>query len=208
MSTKPVKTYSFGQTMRLIHLNHSFDVLDEFISQLESAWTHSQKRLAAEYDGLSADRFESENDMEDYRDFLADDYYQLNEVRKLGQALAISGLYAQVELQVKRVLASAFPDMGQDKKNRVLRGEPVTEIDCSTLPEFDAVDELRLLNNIIKHAGAVADAKLASKYPHWQANEKLFDLDKAYARLKPLIKQYMRAFVNEAYDKSTAFGPK
>jgi hypothetical protein len=208
MSTKPLKTFSFGQTMRLIHLNHSFDVLDEFISQLESAWTHSQKRLVAEYGGLSADNFENPHDMEDYRSFLEDDFYQLAEVKKLGQALAISGLYRQVETQIKRVLSSAYPDMGQDKRGKVLRGEPVTEIDCSKLSGFDAVDELRMLNNCIKHAGSVADANLASKYPTWQAQEELLDLDKAYARLKPLVKRYMHAFVNEAYDESVAFGPK
>jgi hypothetical protein len=188
-----------------MHLKHSFDVLDEFQSQLNSAWSLSEKRLREELEGLSPERFENEYDMEAYRAFLEDDSYQLEEVKKLGQALALSGLYRQVETQVKRVLGLTFPDMGKNKKASVLRGEAVQEIDCSKLAGFDAVNELRLLNNIIKHAGSMADAELASKYPVWVANKELADLDQAYARLRPLVKQYMKAFVDEAYDRSAAF---
>ncbi|WP_154845760.1 hypothetical protein [Pseudomonas fluorescens] len=205
MSNMPKKPFSFGQTLRFIHLNHSFDVIDEFQVHLDSAWSQSEARLRKEYEGLSADGFDNELDMEDYRSFLEDDFYQLGEVKKLGQALALSGLYRQFETQVIRVLGSTFPNMGKAKKANILRGISEPEIDCSKLVGFAAVDELRLLNNIIKHAGSKASAELATKYPNWVENTELADLDKAYARLKPLVKQYTHAFVNEAYDQSVAF---
>lgn len=191
--------------MRFIHLNHSFDVIDEFQIHLDSAWSQSEARLRKEYEGLNSAGFENEHDMEDYRSLLEDDYYQLGEVKKLGQALALSGLYRQFETQVMRVLGTTFPNMSKTKKANILRGIPEPEIDCSRLVGFAAVDELRLLNNIIKHAGSKASAELATKYPSWVENTELADLDKAYARLKPLVRQYTHAFVNEAYDQSAAF---
>ena len=205
MSITPKKPFSFGHTLRYVHLNHSFDVIDEFQMHLDSAWSQSEARLRKEYAGLSADGFENEHDMEDYRSFLEDDFHQLGEVKKLGQALALTGLYRQLETQVMRVLGSTFPDMGNAKKANILRGIPEPEIDSSKLVGFTAVDELRLLNNIIKHAGSKVSTELATKYPNWVENFELADLDKAYARLKPLVKQYTRAFVNEAYDQSAAF---
>lgn len=205
MSTTPKKSFSFGRSLRTIHLLHSFDVLDEFHSLLHSAASQSEKHLREQYEGLSADSFENEGEMEAYQSFLEDDFYQLGEAKKLGHALAISGLYRQVETHIKRVIGSTFPDIGQKKIGKILLGVPQLEIDGSKLVGFEAVDELRMLNNLIKHAGSKADADLANKYPVWVKNAELLDLDKAYERLKPLVKQYMRAFVIEAHDRSTAF---
>ncbi|MCP2072829.1 hypothetical protein [Pseudomonas lini] len=205
MSASPKKAFSFGRTMKAIHLIHSFDVLDEFHSLLNSSATQSEKSLREQYEGLSEAGFENEGEMEAYRSYLEDDFYQLGEVKKLGHALAISGLYRQVETHIKRVLRTTFPDIGKKKIDKILRGEPQSEIDGSKLDGFDAVNELRMLNNLIKHAGSIVDAELASKYPVWVEKVELHDLDKAYDRLKPLVKEYMHAFVHEAYDHSAAF---
>lgn len=205
MSTTPKKTYKLGTFMRSIHLTHTFDVLDEFQSLLEFAWSQSEKRLREEYEGMTAYGFENEHAITDFRSFLEDDFHQLGEVKKLGDALAISALYRQVETQIRRVVGSTFPDANNKKKDKILLGKAVPEIDCSKLPGFDALNELRMLNNCIKHAGSKADAKLASAYPAWIENEELADLNKAYARLKPLAHQYLRAFIDEAYDRSSAF---
>ncbi|PHN43103.1 hypothetical protein AO254_18335 [Pseudomonas syringae] len=205
MSTTPKKSFSFGRSWRTIHLLHSFDVLDEFHSLLHAAASQSEQNLRDQYEGLSPDSFENDEQMEAYRSYLEDDFYQLGEAKKLGHALAISGLYRQVETHIKRVLGSTFPDIGPKKISKILLGVPQSEIDGSKLLGFAAVDELRMLNNLIKHAGSKADADLAKKYAGWVENAELNDLDKAYERLKPLVKQYMRAFVNDAYDRSTAF---
>lgn len=183
----------------------SFDVLDEFHSLLRSAANQSEKHLREQYEGLSSDSFENEGEMEACQAFLEDDFYQLGEAKKLGHALAISGLYRQVETHIKRVLKSAFPAIGKNKIGEILRGIPHSEIDGSKLESFEALDELRMLNNLIKHGGSKVDADLAKKYPVWVENTELHDLDKVYDRLKPLVKNYMRAFVNEAFDRSDAF---
>lgn len=205
MSTTTKRPSSFGQMARSFHLAHTFGVLDEFQSMLDSAWAKSEKRLRTKYEGLSPDGFQTEHDMEEYRTFLEDEFYQLGEVKKLCDTLSIAGLYLQVETQVKRVLGSTFPEMSKRNIAKVLRGEAAEEIDCTNLAGFDAVNELRMLNNIIKHAGSKADDALALKYPVWVANEELVGLDKAYERLKPLVKAYLRAFTNEAYDRSDLY---
>lgn len=191
--------------MRNMQLAYSFDVLDQFHDLLQTAANESEKRLQAEYDGLSPDSFECESHMEAYRSYLDDDFYQLGEAKKLGQALAITGLYRQVETQVKRALRPTFPDMGRKKIEKILRGIPQPEIDSSKLASFDAVNELRMLNNLIKHADSRIDKELATAYPIWVENAELHDLDKTYDRLKPLIEKFIHAFINEAYDRSDAF---
>lgn len=205
MSKTPKKAFNLRKIMRTIHLEHSFDVLDEFHSLLRSAAMHSEKRLQEEYEGITPANFEYELDMEDYRSILVDDFHQLVEVKKLGHALAISGLYRQVETHIKRVLRVTFPDIGKNKIKKIVSGEPQAEIDGSVLDGFDAVNELRMLNNLIKHAESIADVELANAYPGWVAGKELHDLDKAYDRLKPIVKRYVRAFVHEAYARSDAF---
>lgn len=205
MSTTEKKSFSFGQSLKIIYLMQDFDVLDEFHSLIHSAATQSEKRLNEQYECLNAASFEDESEMEAYQAFLEDDFHQLGEAKKLGHALAITGLYRQVETHIKRVLKSTFPDMGKGKIGKILRGEPQSEIDGSKLVGFDAVDELRMLNNLIKHANSTVDTDLAKKNPAWVEKDQLHGLDNAYERLKPLVKQYMRAFVYEAFDRSTAF---
>lgn len=191
--------------MRNMQLAYSFDVLDQFHDLLQTAANESANRLQAEYDGLSSESFECESHMEAYKSYLDDDFYQLAEAKKLGQALAITGLYRQVETQVKRALRPTFPEMGKNKIEKILLGIPQKEIDSSKLVGFDAINELRMLNNLIKHADSRVDKKLATAYPTWIENSELHDLDKAYDRLKPLVEKFIHAFINEAYDRSDAF---
>ena len=66
-------------------------------------------------------------------------------------------------------------------------------VDIKTLPGWDAVDEVRLVNNAIKHAGRVSD-ELAKGYPkQWAAGQPLGDLAGTYARLRPNITIYLTA---------------
>ncbi len=184
---------------------YSFNVLDEFHSLLSYAAIQSENRIREQYEAIRAENFENEDHLEGYKACLEDDFHQLEEAKKLGHALAITGLYRHVETQKRRVLKTTFPDMGKKKVDKIVSGDPQNEIDCTKLIGFAAVDELRMLNNLIKHAGSKADADIAKKYSGWVENMELQDLDKAYERLKPLVKQFMRAFVNEAFDRSPAF---
>jgi len=65
-------------------------------------------------------------------------------------------------------------------------------IDLASVPHHRAVDELRLLNNAIKHNDERVDEKLAQRYPRrWRKGKKLSGLDKAYDRLRPKVPAYI-----------------
>lgn len=206
MSTTVKTGYRYGQLLKSIHLQHNCDVLDEFHSLLHSVCAQTEQSLAARYKGISPEDFEHEDDLEAYSSYLEDDFYQLEEAKKLGHALAIMGLYKQVETHINRVLRATFPDIGKGKRKSILIGDPQTEINGSKLAGHAALNELRLLNNLIKHNDSIANSELVSANPMWVAGTELQGLDVAYERLKPLVSQYMTAFVTEAYANTKEFG--
>jgi hypothetical protein len=59
-----------------------------------------------------------------------------------------------------------------------------------SVPHFRAIDELRLLNNAIKHEGKVTK-QLSQKYRRWCEGKKLEGLDQAYDRLRPKVPVYI-----------------
>ncbi|SEJ64934.1 hypothetical protein SAMN05216201_11326 [Pseudomonas linyingensis] len=200
------KSAQFGAMLRNIHLNLSSEVLDEFRFHFGSSVAASRKDLQKTYDGLSDEQFECEQDRADYEGVLSDEYWQLDEVKKLGESLAIVGLYRLVETHLGAVLRVTFPSLGEDKKACLIRGNS-NEIDCTNLFGFRAVDELRLINNSIKHNDSKANGKLAMTYPGWIQDKHMENLGAHYERLKPDVMAYLKAFVNEAYAKSGEFAP-
>lgn len=63
-------------------------------------------------------------------------------------------------------------------KNKALSLEDV--------PHYRAIDELRLLNNAIKHEGVVTQ-ELSKAFTRWKMGSPLNGLDKAYERLRPRV---------------------
>ena len=76
-----------------------------------------------------------------------------------------------------------------------------------SIEKYNAVNEIRLINNAIKHEGKITEI-LIKKYPHWKKlhgivnnNEILnliFDeLDEAYIRLRPDAEEYLYSFLEK-----------
>lgn len=198
------KSAEFGAMLRSIHLNIRSEVLDEFRLHLSSSIAESRSALKKNYESLNVEQFECEEDLESYQAVLGDDFWQLDEVHNLGESLAIVGLYRLVESHLGGVVKVTFPSLGEKKKAKLIRGDS-SEIDCGSLVGFKAVDELRLINNSIKHNDSKASDELASVYPVWIKDKHMDDLGSHYDRLKPDVIAYMKAFVNEAYAKTAEF---
>lgn len=200
------KSAQFGAMLRSIHLNINSQIIDDFRLHFHNSVAESQKALHKTYEGLTDDQFECEQDRERYEDILSDDFWQLDEVKKLGESLSIVGLYRLVETQLGTVLKVTFPSLGKKKKAGVIRGDS-SEINCHVLVGFKAIDELRLINNCIKHNDSKANNELATAYPTWVEGKEMEDLGAHYVRLKPDVTSYIKAFVNEAYVKTNEFAP-
>jgi hypothetical protein len=180
------------------------DTLDEFRSHLETSLKRRQRSLQEQYDELADDQFHDAQDMDGYKSHLAEQMSDAAEVQKLADELTIIALYKQIELHSKRVAIKNFPDLNVKQLFNIATMKKVLPFDIEALPNFAALDELRLLNNAIKHEGKVS-WELAQKFPFWVQGEELKELGKAYSRLLPMSKDYVRAFVSSAYANTHKF---
>ena len=90
--------------------------------------------------------------------------------------IAIKGMAASSDLFTKTELASFY------KVDQLKKAMKATVCDLTKLLGFKAYDELRCINNAIKHSG-VASKELA-RYANWREGQKLDGLNDHYARLK------------------------
>jgi len=189
-------TVSFPKPDRLHALERvvrrELEILDSFRTQLEEQHQSELKKLEEVY-----------GEEDDGIEFLADESYVLDEVLDLGGQLAIVALYRIVELKISKILGWRWSEEDIKKMNlykadrlaKALRGK--LGIDIKVLPGFAAVDELRLLNNAIKHQGRVS-AQLA-KYSGWVQGEPLRELGAAYTRLAPPVPVYLKALAGHIF---------
>ncbi len=142
-------------------------------------------------------------------DKLADDLAQLDDFAIIASEFAVIGLWRSVELYRRRAMLEAFGQKGADiafnnkKFKKHLTNLGIAE---DTLRCAGSVDELRCLNNAIKHTRRVTPE--LSKFASWQKKgEDLGDLSLHYRRLKPLATEYLENITehfNEWWKKKTA----
>ena len=102
---------------------------------------------------------------------------------QMGNELLIVGLFKHCELHLKSAVALHFPSISKTKSGEYVLLQ-------SSLTDYAAIDELRLINNSIKHQGKVSSS-LATSYPDWVLDSDLGDLSHVYARLKEKVKSYI-----------------
>ena len=112
----------------------------------------------------------------------------------LGCELIIIGLYKQCELYLKSAVELRFPNESKSKKKILANLN-------SSLDEYHAINELRLVNNCIKHQGKVSKS-LSAEYSFWVFGELLGDLSVIYNRLKNKVVRYIIS--HEQYLKNGA----
>lgn len=128
------------------------------------------------------------------QEFLADELYELDMVSRLADQLSIVALYRVVELTIGRMLAHEFGKAAEAKASDIGKVRDLLKqhkgIDLASVPHYRAIDELRLLNNAIKHAGRVTK-QLATSYGRWKENDDLTGLAEAYDRLHKKVAPYL-----------------
>lgn len=130
---------------------------------------------------------------EELQEYLADELHELEGITDLADELAIVALYRVVELRTASILTHKFgPEVKKaasriDGVRTLLRKEG---IDLDGTQHYRAINELRLLNNAVKHASRVSD-ELARQYPRWKKGNKLSELERSYDRLKKHVPAYL-----------------
>jgi hypothetical protein len=160
------------------------DIVGRLLLNLNNAFADEVLRLGELISG--ADK--------EYADLLGDDFASEKEVAELGEQLAIVATYRVVELLSKRVLSFKY---GAKKAAELYRFERLTDVlkadfgvDITTLNGFSDVNEIRLINNAVKHDGLVSHS-LANAYPAWKQGTELKDLRKSFERLSGSVPTYV-----------------
>ncbi|WP_340481177.1 hypothetical protein [Vibrio anguillarum] len=194
---------SFSKMFENSHRRLNDEAISEFRSLVKTSIGKWVTNVDREWNSLSPDGFLNENDMEGYKSVLDDQYYLAQQVQQLSDELSITALYKLVEIHTKKVVRWHLPSIPPKKLSNIGGLAESLSFELSEVKEFSAFDELRELNNAIKHQGMVTD-NLEQKYHNhdWVAGTELKALDKAYERLAPLISIYMDDLASKIYNSS------
>jgi hypothetical protein len=177
--------------------------IDEF-RELVAASIHRQEKYLENEEASLDVGIEDEYYRESYRVHLEDRYHFTQEVRRLSDELAIVALFKQVELHTKKVAKKNFPSINENKLFEIEYLKKAFPFKVEELPSYAAFNELRLLNNAVKHQGKVS-RQLSDAFPSWSLGADLAGLDTAYSRLHPGVTVYVQAFVSACYAQFARF---
>ena len=131
-----------------------------------------------------------------------DQYSLINEVNKLSNELLIIALYRLVELHTKDVIKWHFTSIDTSGFYNVKIMEKILlskGIKLNSIKSYAEFDELRALNNAIKHNGVASDEL---KIYGWVVGESLDNLSEVFERLVPKINEYIDELACKIINKS------
>jgi hypothetical protein len=120
-------------------------------------------------------------------------------MRQEAQELMIVALYKKLELQRKALLRRFFPTLIEQRLSDISYLEEVLPFDLKRVVHYAEADELRLINNAVKHEGKVSPT-LASRYSshHGSAGSPLDRLNEHFERLAPGVRKHLRGLATES----------
>lgn len=108
-------------------------------------------------------------------------------MEELAQKLAIVGLFEQVEVCIKNMLAIALPNVNQEvlfRWDRLCKALGTVGIEIERLSGYKRVNQLRCLNSAIKHSERV-EMELAAT--GWGKAQDVIDPGKCYRELSDYL---------------------
>ncbi|CAA9892181.1 conserved hypothetical protein [Candidatus Methylobacter favarea] len=183
------------------------ELIDNYLSTLDTKDIDSFKNLVSrsiqdEFTGINS-RFEPDKQINyknreleqiDY-EWIADDVISINDISILADQLAITALYKLFEKNIKELIGYHTKCIDISKYSYWKNVKAVLPIKAKNLQCFQSVNELRLINNAIKHEGVVT-LELSTEFPAYgKVGTELSGLDEMYIRLKPCVIN----FINELH---------
>ncbi|WP_410740935.1 hypothetical protein [Citrobacter koseri] len=170
--------------------------IDSILSIIKHETISRIEKLQQTHDELTEESFAHPSDVDSYRDMLIEDMIETDNLQKIAEELAIMSLFKNIEIKISNVVKRLKPN--KFKRNL---GKTISCIipNIKDMMGFDSYNELRLINNAIKHDGKVTQ-ELSLNYPQWIEGDILKELDCAYNRLLPGSKAFVRNVVTEIYN--------
>lgn len=170
-------------------------VIEDFRKHLQASINRQSKRLEKIGKETTEDDFEDPRDLDSYLLYIDDQQVALGEIDKLGNELAILALFKQVEIVTNAIVDRYFPKAAKSDRHKVATLLKVTPF-VKQIPHYAERDELRVLNNAIKHEGVVS--KELAAFGGWGKKGNEFpSLGPVYDRLAPAVKKHIQLFAQE-----------
>lgn len=121
-------------------------------------------------------------------DFLVEDVSIMDDIRIIGEELAIIGLYKSIEIAIKKSI-KLTGKFSKKKLEELHKIEKFIEyfkdinIDVESIEGFNSFNELRLLNNCLKHSGFISKALMNVNPSLWKKGEKIDNSAETFSRL-------------------------
>jgi len=173
-----------------------YEAIDRLLAGIASHVAGEHAALAETAKAIQSQPADAEFDREFEEMMLGDERVFLGELQELSAELAIVALYKKIEISTKQAVVLALPNIAPDKLFQIKELKKALKaegINISSLPNFRAMDELRCINNSVKHSGVVSSE--LSAYPGWKMGQRLSNLESAYRRLAPLATSYVSELV-------------
>lgn len=136
---------------------------------------------------IEADKTLEPDEKEHVLSFLGDELFIADLTTALAGEMMVVALFKTSEISIKNM--ATFSGLFTDKqvasffRFSELRGHLKKKVcDLKALKNYDAFNELRCINNAVKHSDRVS--KELAAFPGWVEGEKLTDLHTHYGRLK------------------------
>jgi len=183
------------------------DLVGRYLEGAEQQFEEEVASLKKKSKSVTKNQFEDEHDYEAYVDTLASDYEILEDIKELSEQLAIVALYRIVELNIKKILLWRYSKEEVKKLRQIDRIADHLSKDGIRLEKvrhYNTADEVRLLNNAIKHENKVT--KDLEKYRGYKEGQDLKSLDKAFNRLSPNVPKFLRFLAEKVVPKGKRTG--
>lgn len=121
-------------------------------------------------------------------DFLIEDVSIMDDIRIIGEELAIIGLYKTIEISIKKSvkLSEKFSKKKLEELHKIenfIGHFRSVNIEVESIEGFNSFNELRLINNCLKHSGFVSKALMDFNPSLWRKGEKINNSAETFSRL-------------------------
>lgn len=196
--------YSIKKLQITFAADYNQQMIDNISDLAVSGNNQNDKQRTIHLEQINSDKSLSRTQIRELSEYISDDHYIESKSLELVKKLQIVGFYLTIEKSIKDImkLSDLFDE---DEINYSFRINDLKKsfknkaCDLKQLNGFIEFDELRCINNCIKHGGYVG-SELAV-YGNWIENQKLEKLDEAYYRLKDDVQIFINNIKDEIIKK-------
>lgn len=187
------------------HVKEQEEVIDSIYHAAIKSLADKRKKLSERTDSIKINKSLSEGDKAELQYFLKDEMcFESEQVLNVCQEMVIVVLYKTIEISIKRMAQSSGLFTGKEVKLfynfRSLKNKFSQKVvDIVSLPGYESYNELRCINNSIKHIGKVSP-ELAN-FNNWTEGDELKRLWCHYQRLKPEVYKFMASLSKKVIEK-------